>query len=55
MSSQYALLPVGSDRNTPSLSDTQLTQLAAEHPELTNQRPYSSRTRQRNTTTGGTR
>lgn len=55
MSSQYALLPVGSDRNIPPLTDSQLTELAAEHPELTNQRPYASRTRRRHTTTGGAR
>lgn len=60
MPTRYAQLPVGPDSNTPRVTDTELAQAVAGHPEAVNTRPYTSaiadRTRRpRPSNTGGTR
>ncbi|MFG1659020.1 hypothetical protein ACGFIY_21060 [Micromonospora chersina] len=39
---KHILRPASRDRNTASLTDSQLTQLVAEHAGPINQRPYRS-------------
>lgn len=55
---KHILRPASRDRNTPRLTDSQLTQLVAEHAGPVNQRPYRSSgvaLLDRKTPTGGIR